>query len=63
MWIAILGIVDKVLGIFDQLTGFFIKRSDASKQIRDKAQADMQEAVKKGDLDAYWNARSRKRRA
>jgi hypothetical protein len=60
MWLSIISLVDKIFGILQQLTGFWIQRSDASKQFRDKAQAEMDEAVKKGDSDAYFNARARR---
>lgn len=63
MWAALLPIIDKVLGIFDKLFGWLIQRSDEKKKKRDAAQAEMQEAVKKGDYDAYWAARSKRNRA
>ena len=63
MWLTILSLADKVFDVIGQLTGFWIRRSDASQKKRDKAQAEMQKAVKDGDLDAYWNARSRRNRS
>lgn len=63
MWLGIIALADKIFGIIGQLTGFFIKRSDESKKKRDEAQKEMQDAVKAKDLDAYWNARSRRNRA
>lgn len=63
MWLGILALLDKVFGIIGQLTGFWIKRSDESKKQRDSAQKEMDDAAKKGDFDAYWNARSRRNRA
>ena len=63
MWLAILAIIDKILGMFSNLVPFWINRSDASKKARDAAQVEMQAAVQKGDLNAYWDARSRRNRA
>lgn len=63
MWVGIVAAIGKLLDIVGQLTGFWIRRSDESKKKRDAAQAEMQEAVKKGDLDAYWAARSKRNRA
>lgn len=63
MWLALLGVLDKIFGIFGQLTGFWIKRSDDSKKERDKHQAVMDEAAKKGDFDAWKTARSKRNRA
>lgn len=62
MWLAIIGIIDKVLGMFSNLVPFWIKRSDEDKKKHDTAQAEMDEAVKKGDNDAYWSARARRDR-
>ena len=63
MWLAIIAVVDKVLGIFGNLVPFWIKRSDESKKKRDAAQEKMDAAVEKGDWDAYWNARSKRNRS
>ena len=63
MWLSIIALADKIFGIIGQLTGFWIKRSDESKKKRDEAQKEMDEAVKTGDHDAYWNARSKKKKA
>jgi len=60
MWLTtILGIIDKLLGVF----GWFAKRSDASKRVRDKQQALMNEAAKKGDFNAWKTARHNRNRA
>jgi hypothetical protein len=63
MWLGIIALADKIFGIIGQLTGFWIKRSDESKIAKNKAQAEMDEAARKGDYDAYWNARARRNRA
>jgi hypothetical protein len=63
MWLAILGILDKVFGALGQLLGFWIKRSDASLKKRNEEQAKMDEAEKVGDFDAWKKARSRRNRA
>jgi hypothetical protein len=63
MWLAIIAIVDKILGMLGALVPWWIKRSDESKAARAVAQKEMNDAVKANDLDAYWNARARKRRA
>jgi len=63
MWLAILGLLDKVFGALGQLLGFWIKRSDESKKKRDAEQAKMDEAAKKGDFDAWKTARSKRNRA
>jgi len=63
MWLGIIALADKIFRIIGQLTGFWIKRSDDSKKKRDEAQKEMQDAVKAKDLDAYWDARSRRNRA
>jgi len=63
MWLGIIALLDKIFGILGQLTGFWIKRSDASKQERDKQQAVMDEAAKTGDFDAWKTARSKRNRA
>lgn len=60
MWLTILALIDKLLGLFGAWLPWQLKRSDESKKKRETAQAEMQEAVKKGDLDAYWNARSKR---
>jgi len=62
MWLGIISLLDKVFGVLGQLTGFWIQRSDASKKKREAAQAKMDDAVEKGDWDAYWNARSKRNR-
>lgn len=62
MLLGIIALLDKIFGILGQLTGFWIKRSDAAKAERDKHQADMDTAVKEGDHDAYWNSRARRNR-
>ena len=59
MWIAILGIIDKLLGMFD----FFAKRSTESRKNRAAAQVQMNKAVKRGDHDAYWDARAIRNRS
>jgi len=58
MWLAILAIADKILGILGWLT----KRSDESAKIRREQQAVMDEAAKKGDFDAWKTARSKRNR-
>ena len=63
MWLAIIAVVDKLLGIIGTWLPWQLNRSDASKKAKDAAQADMDAAVKNGDNDAYWEARARKRRA
>ncbi len=63
MWLGIIAVLDKVFGILGQLTGFWIKRSDESIKIRREAQVEMDNASKKGDFDAYWDARTRRNRA
>ena len=63
MWLGIIALLDKIFGILGQFTGFWIKRSDASKQERDKQQAVMDEAAKKGNFDDWKNARHRRNRA
>lgn len=63
MWLAILGVVDKIFGIIGQLTGFWIKRSDESKKERDRQQAVMDDAAKKGDFDAWKTARHKRNSA
>ena len=60
MWLAIIALADKIFGILQQLTGFWISRSDAAKKARAVAQADMDDAAKRGDFDAYKNARNRR---
>ena len=63
MWLSILSLLDKVFGALGQLLGWWIKRSDESKKKRDAEQAVMDQAVKDGDHDAYWNAKSRRDRS
>jgi len=63
MWLAILGILDKVFGALGQLLGFWIKRSDASLKKRNEEQAKMDEAAKEGDFDAWKTARNKRNRA
>lgn len=60
MWIAIISAIDKVLGIFANLVPFWIKRADKKSEQQQLAEKEMRDAVEKGDLDAYWNARSRR---
>lgn len=63
MWLSIIAVLDKLLGIVGQLTGWWIKRSDESKKQRDAAQAEMDLATKEGNFDAYWNARAKRNKA
>lgn len=63
MWLGIIALVDKLLGIVGQWFGWFIKVSDEDKKRRLDAQAKMDEAAKKGDYDAYWAARADKHSA
>ena len=63
MWLGIIAIIDKLLGIIGAWLPWQLKRSDESKKARDAAQKEMQEAALKGDEDAYWAARSRRDRA
>lgn len=62
MWLAIIGIADKILGALGQVITFWLKRSDESKKIQREQQAIMDKAAKEGDHDAYWNARARRNR-
>ena len=63
MWLAVISLADKIFGILQQLTGFWITRSDESKKARAIAQADMDDAVRRGDFDAFKNARNRRNAA
>ena len=62
MWLAIINAIDKLLGIFGQVAGWLIKRSDESNKIRREEQIKMDEAAKKGDFDAWKIARHKRNR-
>lgn len=63
MWLGIIALLDKIFGVIGQLTGFFIKRSDASEIIKREQQAVMDKAEKEGDFDAWKTARSKRNRS
>jgi len=63
MWLGIIAALDKLLGIFGQLFGWWIKRSDASKKKHDEEQTKMDIAAKEGNFDDWKKARSRRNRA
>ena len=63
MWLAILGLADKIFGVLGELLSFWIKRSDASKKERDAQQAAMDTAAKEGDFDKWKQARHKRNRA
>jgi len=62
MWLTIISIVDKLLGLLGTWLPWQLKRSDESKAAREVAQKEMDDAVKNNDNNAYWNARARKHR-
>lgn len=63
MWLAIIAVVDKLLGLLATWLPWKLKRSDESKKKRDLAQADMNSAAKIGDFDAWKKARHDRNRA
>lgn len=63
MWLAIIGVLDKLFDIIGQFTGFWIKRSDKAQEKRDAAQVKMDEAVTTGDWDAWKKARNKRNKA
>lgn len=64
MVLAIIAFLDKLIeNIVGPIIGFIIRRSDISKKKKDEAQAEMDQAAKEGNYNAYWNARSRRNRA
>lgn len=63
MWAAILEGVNKLLGIVDRLTGFFIGRADARKKKKDIAQANADKAVKDESSDDFLDSINDKRGA
>jgi hypothetical protein len=60
MWLSIIAVIEKIFDILCQLTGFWIKRSDAAKAERDQQQAKMDQAAKDGNFDDWKNARYRR---
>lgn len=57
MWLAIIAVIDKLLGLLGAWLPWQLKRSDEAKKKRDASQADMDKAAKGGDYDAWYRAR------
>ena len=63
MFLAIIAVVDKLLGLLGAWLPWQLNRSDESQKKRDEAQKEMDDAKKTGDFEAWKSARSRRNNA
>jgi len=58
MWLSIIAVLGKFFDLLNPWSSFWAGRSKKSAENKDKSKTDMDESVKKGDHDAFLNARS-----
>ena len=63
MWLAIIAVVDKLLGLLGAWLPWQLKRSDEAKKARELAQKEMDDAKTSGDFEAWKRARDKRNSA